>query len=155
MWYLYLALDDELAARFADLANNCVANLLAPAARDLMTAKLGALVHKPGQQSDELGARPIGIGNCDVRSFIAPHARDVTKAFLEVVKEKGNGRLQLGVGVPNGCPKAATDINLVLAIEGSVCQKGDMVATFQSADRAATYEYLLASPPELRRYASM
>ena len=30
-----------------------------------------------------------------------------------------------------------------------------MVAAFQSADRAATYKYLLDSPPDLRRYASM
>ena len=71
------------------------------------------------------------------------------------MEEKGNGRLQLGVGVPNRCPKAASDLNQVLALEGSVCQKGDMVAAFQSADRAATYKYLLDSPPDLRRYASM
>ena len=78
MWCLYLALDDELAEKFAGLANNCVANLLSPAAKDFMVAKLGALVHKPSQLPDELGARPIGIGKCDLRFFTAPQVRDVT-----------------------------------------------------------------------------
>ena len=49
--YLYLALDDELAGKFAGLANNCLANLVSPAARDLMVTRLGALVHKPGAAS--------------------------------------------------------------------------------------------------------
>ena len=93
MLYLYLALDDELAEKFAGLANNCLANLVSPAARDLMVTRLGALVHKPGQLPDELGARPIGIGNYDLRSFTATHVRDVTCAFLKVEEERGNGRL--------------------------------------------------------------
>ena len=78
VWCLYLALDDELAEKFAGLANNSVANLLSAAARDFMVARLGALVHKPSQLPDELGARPIGIGKCDLRFFTAPQVRDVT-----------------------------------------------------------------------------
>ena len=75
---MYLALDDELAEKFAGLANNSVANLLSAAARDFMVARLGALVHKPSQLPDELGARPIGISKCDLRSFTAPQVRDIT-----------------------------------------------------------------------------
>ena len=75
---MYLALDDELAEKFAGLDNNCVANLLSPAAKDFMVTKLGALVHKPSQLPDELGARPIGIGKCNLRSFTAPLVRDIT-----------------------------------------------------------------------------
>ena len=88
VWCLYLALDDELAEVFAGLANNFVANRLSPAARDLIVARLGALVQKSTQLSDEVGTRPIGIGNCDVRSFTALHDK-VTNAIEKSRNDEG------------------------------------------------------------------
>ena len=59
------------------------------------------------------------------------------------------------MGVRNGCFIAAADINAVLAVEGNVCQKGDVKNAFQSSDRATTYDYILDSPPPVRCYASL
>lgn len=155
VWFLFLSLADEHAQLFADLANYCVQNRVSPDARNLIVARLGGLVSKPGQCSDEVGRRPIAIGNCDVCSFTIQYVRDITKAFLKVQRDEGVARVQLGVGVPKGCPKAATDLNMAFEEVGAVCQKVDMVAAFQSADRAPTYKHILESQPALRKYASL
>ena len=48
--YVAFHLDDEVASqRYADLANQMVANRLSDAARDLLTTKRGGLILKAGQ----------------------------------------------------------------------------------------------------------
>ena len=69
--------------------------------------------------------------------------------------KNGDGRVQLGVGVRNGCATAAADINAVLALEGNVFQKGDVKNAFQCANRSKTYDYILDFPPPVRCYASL
>ena len=70
IWWQCLSLPDEIAQRFANYANNCVANNIAKAARNLVVAKRGALVHKAGQTPDEVPGRPLGISYCNLRSFL-------------------------------------------------------------------------------------
>ena len=132
IWWQCLSLPDDIAQRFANYANNCVANNLAQAARDVVVAKRGTLVHKADQTPDEVPGRPLGIGNCDPRAILPPHALGLRSAFANSQHKTGDGRIQLGVGVPGGYSMAAADLLRALSADGNVCQKGDKKNAFNS-----------------------
>ena len=113
-----------------------MANQISSAAREYMVTKLGCLALKPGQSSDEVGKRPIEVGNYDVRAFTTLHVRDVMEAFRKVEANAWNGRVELGLGVPNGFPESSTDLNFIQAKKGTISQQEGIVAAFNSADRA-------------------
>ena len=60
---------------------------------------------------------------CFVRITLIPSCHDLRTEVRKVQVNNGNGRVQLGVGVRNGCATAAADINAELALEGNVFQK--------------------------------
>ena len=155
--YVAFHLEDELASqRYADLANYMVANLLSDVARDLITTKRGALILKAGQSEADQPTRPIGVGECFIRVVLTVHVVIMRRIYLEVQKELGQARVQLGVGIPNGCAVAAVDFNVYLRrIQNAIFVKGDARSAFQAPDRAPTYDTLLTSPPKLRVFCSM
>jgi predicted RNA methylase len=76
---------------------------------------------------------------CFVRVTLTPSCQDLRTAVRQVEVAGGNGRLQLGVGVRNDCAVVAADINVMLAIEGNVSQKGDVEVMVRELSSTATH----------------
>ena len=145
VWLLF-SLAPEVSSRSADASNAIVANRVSREARDLVVAQKGGFIPKATDAPDDPATRPIAMRECFVRITLIPSCQDLRTEVRKVQVKNGNGRVQLGVGVRNGCATAAADISAVLALEGNVCQKGDVKNAFQFSNRSTIYDYILVSP---------